>query len=108
MDNSLLYIDEINNYLREENHKLRQGNNVAEAKLEALKLIHLDYLDIERLDDKDKEKVLYTVDLIIQNKKLQEETDKINNNIDTYVNDLEKSSYLMDQKILIKRKKEDH
>ena len=108
-NDKLSYIDDINHYLRSKNRDQRLENDIDEAKLEALKLLHFDYLGVEELTEAEKEKVLQTVDLIIQNNKLTEENRKINEDIDAYISNLEKTSYLTDQKIKTKRRKnEDH
>ncbi|MBR2247797.1 MAG: hypothetical protein IKG58_01030 [Bacilli bacterium] len=97
--NKLRYIDEINVELRTKIRKQRLENDIDKEIVSALKLLNTDKLDI-----KDKEKILETVELLLEEKELEEENLKIKEDINASLNNVD----ITKEKILIKRKKEDH
>ena len=97
--NKLRYIDEINVELRAKIRKQRLENDIDKEIVSALKLLNTDKLDI-----KDKEKILETVELLLEEKELEEENLKIKEDINASLNNVD----ITKEKILIKRKKEDH
>ena len=96
-------IEDINTYLIKENRKQKDKIMVAETELEVLKLLHITYSDIEELSDTEKEKIFETIELIKEKKHLKETEEKLNEEIDEYIKKLDKSSYIMEQKVKVKR-----
>lgn len=102
-------IEDINTYLIKENRKQKDKIRVAEVELEVLKLLHITYSDIEELSDTEKAKIFETIELIKEKKHLKEIGEKLNEEIDEYIKKLDKSSYIMEQKVKVKRGKDkDH
>lgn len=100
------HIDDVNELLRERNRNQQVENDFSKAKLDVLKLLSPYYSNEEELSDIDKEKILETIELIEEGKKLKEEKEKIEQDIYEYINKLERSSYIMDQKIKTKKKED--
>ena len=100
------HIDGINELLRERNRNQQVENDFSKAKLDVLKLLSPYYSNEEDLSDIDKEKVLETIELIKEGKELEQEKEKIDEAINEHINKLERSSYIMNQKIKTKKKED--
>ena len=98
-------IDEVISYVREDNNKQKTENEIYKLVLEFLRSVHLDSLDIEKIDDSLKEKIIDLVDYLKENRELKEEHKKNEEDINTYINNLEKNSHYIESKMKIKTKK---
>lgn len=102
----ILYsIEEVIKYFREKNKTLSEENEANKIVLDFLQLLHKDYMGIEELDNNTKQSIIEMYNCIKENLDLETENKKNTEHINSYINNFERSTYIIDEKIKQKRLK---